>query len=107
METTVLVCVKEGFGGDRPSCAQRGSVALAHGLEEALTAQGVAVPVTRLYCFGRCNTGPVMRVAPGGPFFTGMTQERLGEVVQAAQAALLEAEENPPETPAPPPVDGH
>lgn len=88
MNTTVLVCVKERYS-DGPSCAGRGSLQLAESLRQELAAQDVAVPVEGLRCFGRCKDGPNMRIAPGGAFFTGMTQERLGEVVEAARAALL------------------
>jgi NADH:ubiquinone oxidoreductase subunit E len=83
MNTTVMVCVNERFSG-RPSCGGSGGAQLADGLEHELSAQGLEVPVERVLCFGRCNEGPVMRIAPGGAFFTGMTQERLGEVVSAA-----------------------
>ena len=88
MNTTVVVCVKERSAG-RPSCGRRGGSQFADSLEGALAEQGLKVPVERILCFGRCNQGPVMRIAPGGAFFVGMTQERLGEVVAAAQAAVL------------------
>ena len=70
-DTVVMVCVNERFSG-RPSCAQRGGIQLADGMEKELSAQGLEVPVERILCFGRCNEGPVMRIAPGGAFFTGM-----------------------------------
>lgn len=64
---------------------------LAESLKKAFAAQGVEVPVEPLMCFGRCQEGPNMRIAPGGAFFTHMTQERLDEVVQATKAAVLAA----------------
>ncbi|MEO5334820.1 MAG: (2Fe-2S) ferredoxin domain-containing protein [Magnetococcus sp. YQC-5] len=88
VNTTVMVCINERFGG-RSSCAQRGGVQLANELEEELSVQGLEVPVERILCFGRCKEGPVMRIAPGGAFFTGMTLERLGDVVTAARSAIL------------------
>ncbi|MEO5341542.1 MAG: (2Fe-2S) ferredoxin domain-containing protein [Magnetococcus sp. MYC-9] len=91
MNTTILVCIKDRVGSG-PSCAQGGGVQLADSLAKEFAAQGIAVPVEPLTCFGRCHEGPNMRIAPGGAFFTHMTQERLGEVVQATKAALLAAE---------------
>ena len=90
MKTIVMVCINERFSRHL-SCAQGGGVSLADSLEEEFVAQGLEVPVERIFCFGRCHEGPVMRIAPGGAFFTGMTQERLGAVVTAAQAAVLVA----------------
>ena len=88
MNTTVMVCVNER-SSDRPSCGGRGGVRLADSMEKELSVHGLEVPVERILCFGRCKEGPVMRIAPGGEFFTGMTQERLSEVVAAARSAIL------------------
>lgn len=60
-------------------------------LEQLLAEQGLDIPVKRILCFGRCKEGPVMRIAPGGRFFTGVTEERLAEVVVAAKGTLLVA----------------
>ncbi|NGZ06834.1 MAG: (2Fe-2S) ferredoxin domain-containing protein [Magnetococcales bacterium] len=87
MGTSVVVCIKDRFGS-AASCAAGGGVALADLLEQELARQGLAVPVKRLLCFGRCNEGPNIRIAPGGAFFTAMSRERLPEVVAAVQAAL-------------------
>ncbi|MEO5363885.1 MAG: (2Fe-2S) ferredoxin domain-containing protein [Magnetococcus sp. DMHC-8] len=87
MKTTVIACIQERSAA-RPSCAGRGGVQLADRLEQALAAQGLAAPVERIACFGRCDEGPNLRIAPGGAFFTGMTPERLDEVVAAVRTAL-------------------
>ena len=88
MTITVMVCVNERSSA-QPSCAQRGGVQLADSLENVLAEYDLGVPVKRILCFGRCKEGPVMRIAPGGVFFVGMTRERLGEVVAAVQTAIL------------------
>jgi NADH:ubiquinone oxidoreductase subunit E len=88
MNTTIMICVKERSSG-RPSCARRGGNQLADALERELASRGLEVPVERILCFGHCKKGPVMRIAPGGAFFFGMTQEQLGEVVTAVQSAVL------------------
>jgi (2Fe-2S) ferredoxin len=48
--------------------------------------------VKRLMCFGRCNEGPNIRVAPGGAFFTRMNRERLDEVIEAVRVAMSATE---------------
>jgi NADH:ubiquinone oxidoreductase subunit E len=65
---TILVCVNRRLGHAKPSCAARGSEALAGALEAAAAGTGVAV--VRLKCFGRCAEGPNVRIE-GGPFFRG------------------------------------
>ena len=64
----VLVCVNRRFRGDQPSCAARGSEALADALEAALKERGVKVTLERSVCMGRCTRGPTVRFAPGGRF---------------------------------------
>ncbi|MBF0212487.1 MAG: (2Fe-2S) ferredoxin domain-containing protein [Magnetococcales bacterium] len=91
MNVTVVVCVKERVGSDA-SCAGTGSVELANLLEQAFAARGWSVPVKRLMCFGRCNEGPNIRVAPGGAFFTRMNRERLDEVIEAVRVAMSATE---------------
>lgn len=85
MNTTVLVCVKERFG-NAPSCHREGMIEM---LAKKLADQGLAVPVKPLVCFGRCDDGPNVRIAPGGAFFTRMTLERLDEVVDAVRQVVL------------------
>jgi NADH:ubiquinone oxidoreductase subunit E len=82
---TVLVCVNRRLGYDAPSCAGRGSEAIAEALEAA--AAGTRVTVTRLKCFGRCGEGPNVRIR-GGRFFRGATLEDVPAVISEA----LEAE---------------
>ena len=67
MRPTVIVCVNRRMGYDKPSCAERGSEAIADALQCAL--RGTDASVVRIKCFGRCTQGPIVRVAPGGRFF--------------------------------------
>jgi (2Fe-2S) ferredoxin len=85
-KVSVLVCTKERVSG-RPSCANRGSEALANLLKIELQQAGWDIPIERILCFGRCQEAPVLRISPGGPFFTEIRAERLNEVV-AAVASL-------------------
>ncbi|MBF0427331.1 MAG: (2Fe-2S) ferredoxin domain-containing protein [Magnetococcales bacterium] len=88
MNTTIIICVKDRLGSSA-SCGHGGAEQMAKFLEQELAARGVPIPVKRMLCFGRCNEGPNLRIAPGGAFYTGVTQEMLGAVIDAAQAAHL------------------
>ncbi|MCB2101600.1 MAG: (2Fe-2S) ferredoxin domain-containing protein [Rhodobacterales bacterium] len=68
---TLLVCINRRPGAHRPSCGARGSERLADLLEDGLAARGVALPVERIRCLGRCDDGPTVRLSPGGDFFLG------------------------------------
>ncbi len=82
----VLVCVNRRLGAETPSCAGRGSERLAERLVELLAARGLDVPVETLLCFGACSRGPNIRLAPGGAFFHGVTEDDLpGLVAQVAE----------------------
>jgi len=63
-EPELLICVNERFGHHKPSCAGRGSVAIAQALRSELAARGVVVEVREFYCFGRCAEGPNLGLAP-------------------------------------------
>ncbi len=81
---TIIVCVNRRFTPGKPSCAARGSEALADALERAVKRRGLDVSVTRLMCLGRCHEGPNARVAPGGRFFRGVTAEDIPEIINTA-----------------------
>ncbi len=47
-----------------------------------LAQQGYDVEVEAVGCLGRCDEGPIMRIAPGGPFFEQVREATLDEVCQ-------------------------
>ncbi len=65
---SLLVCINRRFRGDQPSCAQRGSEAIAEALEAGAANRGIAAKVERIKCLGQCTKGPAVRFAPGGRF---------------------------------------
>ena len=89
----VIVCVQERLG-KRSSCVRGGGEELVKSLDKMFVGQGLDVLVKRSFCFGRCNDGPNIRIAPGGDFYTAMTQERLNEVVSAVRSMVLESDTN-------------
>ena len=75
MPTVVLVCINRRFRGDQPSCAARGSEAVAEALETGVAERNIRVRVERSICMGQCTKGPTVRFAPGGRFNLGTNLE--------------------------------
>jgi (2Fe-2S) ferredoxin len=66
----LIVCVNHRLGSGQRSCAGSGSLELIERMEAMIAEQCLDVPIVRRECLGRCEQGPVMRIAPAGPFFT-------------------------------------
>jgi len=79
---TIMVCIKRRFD-HQPSCAARGSEALANQLEADIAACSAPVRVHRFACLGMCEEGPNMKVV-GGDMFHGVTAEQLPAILQSA-----------------------
>jgi len=91
--TKLLICVNRRFGADQASCAARGSEGIADAIERGIAESGLDLPVERICCFGKCQHGPNMRLAPGGEFFMGVGPERVREVLDALERACGPASE--------------
>ena len=79
----VLVCVHQRLTDAQPSCAARGGARIADLLETEIARLGLAVPVERFICFGLCDKGPNVRLAPGGAFYHGVTPDQIAALGQA------------------------
>ncbi len=99
METKLIICINRRLNPRQPSCAARGAEALAERLEQALDG---FVEIERVNCLGECETGPNMRLAPGGPFFRGVDEGSLDEVIAAALEFAAAPEATPRSSPAGP-----
>ncbi len=77
----LIVCVNQRLGTGQRSCVGSGSLDLISRLEAMLAAENLAVPVVRRECLGRCEQGPVMRIAPAGPFFTRIDESTLVTII--------------------------
>lgn len=87
-EYSVIVCINRRYGPNAPSCAERGSEALADTLEQLLKEMKMEVEVKRIECLGQCERGPNLRIAPGGRFFSYLTAEDLPAVIIELQRLL-------------------
>ncbi|MFT4631184.1 MAG: NADH:ubiquinone oxidoreductase subunit E [Candidatus Pseudothioglobus sp.] len=68
MAQTIVICTNRRPATGLPSCAQRGSEALADQLEQLIQSRDLPLTVTRSVCLGHCQEGPTARLAPGGEF---------------------------------------
>jgi (2Fe-2S) ferredoxin len=86
--TELWICVNRRFGGDKPSCAARGSQAIATAFEQALAERGLELKVVRSACQSTCERGPSVRLLPGPVLFLGTRLEDVPAVVERIAAAL-------------------
>lgn len=82
----LLVCVNRRLDAGKPSCAGRGSEALADRLETLISERGLALELRRILCFGDCARGPNLRLAPGGRFFHGADPASAEEILEQIQS---------------------
>ena len=82
----LVVCVNRRLGSGQRSCAGSGSLELIRRVEAMIAARGLDIPVVRRECLGRCEQGPVMRIAPAGPFFTGIDDADLAAICASLEA---------------------
>jgi (2Fe-2S) ferredoxin len=83
---SLIVCVNHR--ATKSSCAGNGSIELIAEIEKALSEHHLDIPVERGVCFGRCNTGPNLRIAPGGAFYTQFSPGDISRLIDELKAIL-------------------
>lgn len=78
----LLVCVNERLGYGQKSCAKSGSRALIEILQAKIAARQLDAEIVEQHCLGRCEEGVTMRIAPGGAFFTRVTEQDLEQIIR-------------------------
>ena len=91
---TVLVCINRRFRGDQPSCAARGSEAVADAIDAGIEARNIKVKLERSICMGQCTKGPTVRFAPGGRFNLGTNLEDVPNMLDELEALCGIAEDD-------------
>jgi len=94
----LLVCINRRFQVDRPSCASRGSEVLAKAVEAGIAERNINVDVEHVVCLGQCPNGPAMRLAPGGQFFLGISENNVPQVLETLIRACGFREEKADDT---------
>ncbi len=83
--TRLIVCVNQRLGVGQKSCAGSGSKELIEIIKKHFKKSGIDAPIVEQVCLGRCAEGIAMRIAPGGQFFTRVTEAdvvMIGEAVK-------------------------
>ena len=83
---TIVVCTNFRPFTNQPSCAHRGSEALADWLEDEIESRGLDARVDRSVCLGHCPSGPNVRLL-GEDFYHESTQEKLIPLLEALDKA--------------------
>jgi (2Fe-2S) ferredoxin len=79
----VLVCVKQRLTEANPSCGGRGGAQIRELLEQEIALHNITICVAPFICFGLCDKGPNVRLAPNGKYFHAVTPQLIPEIVQA------------------------
>ena len=83
---TVLICVNRRFKADEPSCAARGSLAIAEAIEGGVRERRIDIAVEHFICFGQCTKGPTVKLVPGD-FILGTTPDMVEGILDRLEAA--------------------
>ncbi len=81
----LVVCVNFRPFSGQPSCAFRGSKALADWLEQEIRTRELNIGVERIVCMGHCSKGPNVKVK-GGDIIHEATTEKLGKILDQLAA---------------------
>lgn len=87
----LVVCINRRIDENKPSCAARGSEALALLLAAEIARRGLAAELREVYCLGRCEHGPNLRITPGGKTYRGVDGQAVEEIMKDL-AAVCEAQ---------------
>ncbi len=82
----LVVCINERLGSGQASCVGRGNLGYIARMRGLIAAAGLDVTVVERECLGRCQEGPVMRIAPGGAFYTEIDESSLPRILADLEA---------------------
>ncbi|SMC26218.1 hypothetical protein SAMN02745857_02428 [Andreprevotia lacus DSM 23236] len=75
----IAICINRRFD-HQPSCAARGSHALADAFEAAIAARGLDITIMRIPCMGLCEIGPNVKEV-GGDLWSGVTDADIPDIL--------------------------
>ena len=78
----LVVCINERLGTGQRSCVGSGSLDYIQQLREEMAQQCPGIKIVERECLGKCEEGPVMRIAPGGRFFTEINDATLPQIIE-------------------------
>lgn len=86
----LIVCINERLGTGQRSCVESGSLDYIRDLRSMISEENLDVTVVERECLGKCEQGPVMRIAPGGRFFTDINEVSLPLIITELKAFILQ-----------------
>ncbi|MFT5657205.1 MAG: (2Fe-2S) ferredoxin [Gammaproteobacteria bacterium] len=86
-EVRLVVCINQRLGTQR-CCVGSGNLDYSDQIEALIEQAGLAVSIVKRECLGKCEQGPVMRIAPGGRFFTEINENSLPMIMDEIKAFL-------------------
>lgn len=89
----LIACVNKRFGTGQRSCVDSGNLDYIAEIETLIEKAGLDIAIVKRECLGKCEQGPVMRIAPGGRFFTEINQTSLPVIVSEIKILVAEREE--------------
>jgi len=80
-----MVCTNVRYNPKHKSCAGQGSEALIKQLKVLSAASNKPIEIEEIKCFGQCDRGPVMRIAPALEFFYHVQENDLAHIIKTIQ----------------------
>ena len=93
--TRLVVCVNQRLGSGQRSCVGSGNLEHIARIEAEIESRGLDIPIIRRECLGKCEQGPVMRIAPGGPFFVEITADCLPRILDQLERFARAGRDDP------------
>lgn len=86
----LIVCINQRLGIDQRSCAGSGNLDYIRQIRQMIDEAGLDVLVVERECLSKCEEGPIMRIAPGGPFFTEINSSLLPQIISELRTFIEE-----------------
>ena len=84
-QNILMICINRRFRTYEPSCAGRGSEALADRLEKEIQSRRINLIVERSKCMAHCRAGPTIRLAPRGKFYHRPSDDEIDALLDEAE----------------------
>ena len=81
MQRQILICTQQRYAPNPVCCANHGSLALKHHLEQELVKMTLEVEVVASGCMGMCLKGPNLKLMPDGKVWNAAGVEQVAEII--------------------------
>lgn len=86
----LVVCTNKRLGTGQRCCVESGNLEYIAAIETLIEQAGLDVAIVKRECLGKCEQGPVMRIAPGGRFFTEINEGSLPVIIDEIKKFIVE-----------------